>query len=118
MAFPLSAIPACAARKRTRRRRARKRRDAGAAGAAPLDQGRCTCRARRRASAEIDALIALAARVPDHGKLGPWRFVVIEGEARARAGDALADVIANDEGVDETRLDIRARAASRARPLA
>lgn len=56
-------------------------------------------------AAEIDALIALAARVPDHGKLGPWRFVVIEGEARARAGAALAEVIRNDEGVDENRLE-------------
>jgi nitroreductase len=56
-------------------------------------------------SAEIDALIALAGRVPDHGKLGPWRFVVIEGEARARAGAALADVIRNDEGVDGDRIE-------------
>jgi nitroreductase len=55
-------------------------------------------------SEEIDALIRLAARVPDHGKLGPWRFVVIEGDARGRAGEALADVIAADEGVDEVRL--------------
>jgi nitroreductase len=56
-------------------------------------------------AAEIDALIALAARVPDHGKLGPWRFVVFEGEARARAGEALANAIANDAGVDQVRLD-------------
>ncbi len=55
-------------------------------------------------STEIDALIRLAARVPDHGKIGPWRFVVIDGEARARAGAALARVIENDAGVDETRL--------------
>jgi nitroreductase len=53
---------------------------------------------------EIDALIRLAARVPDHGKLGPWRFVVMHGEARARAGEAIAPVIAGDEGVDEVRL--------------
>lgn len=53
---------------------------------------------------EIDALIQLAARVPDHGKLGPWRFVVITGDARARAGAALAEVIKNDEGVDDNRL--------------
>lgn len=56
-------------------------------------------------SEEIDALIRLAARVPDHGKLGPWRFVVIEGDARARAGDTLAQVIADDDGVDEVRLN-------------
>lgn len=55
-------------------------------------------------SEEIDALIALAARVPDHGKIGPWRFVVMEGEARARAGADIARVIAEDARVDETRL--------------
>lgn len=40
--------------------------------------------------AQLNALIALATRVPDHGKLGPWRFVIIEGEGRARAGEKLA----------------------------
>jgi nitroreductase len=54
---------------------------------------------------EIDALIRLAARVPDHGKLGPWRFVVIAGDARDRAGAALADVIKDDEGVDVNRIE-------------
>jgi nitroreductase len=47
--------------------------------------------------AELDTLIRLAARVPDHGKLGPWRFVIIEGEARTRAGEALAAVAEGDE---------------------
>lgn len=55
-------------------------------------------------AAELDALLHLAARVPDHGKLGPWRFVIIADEARARAGEKLAQVIANDAGVDEMRL--------------
>jgi len=36
-----------------------------------------------------DALVRLAARVPDHGKLFPWRFILFEGEARARFGDIL-----------------------------
>jgi nitroreductase len=54
---------------------------------------------------ELDALINLAGRVPDHGKLGPWRFVVIEGDARARGGVALEQVIRNDEGVDDARRD-------------
>jgi nitroreductase len=54
--------------------------------------------------AELDALLRLAARVPDHGKLGPWRFVVIEGDGRPRAGAALADIIAGDAGMDETTL--------------
>lgn len=38
---------------------------------------------------EIDTLIRLAARTPDHGKLFPWRFMVFEGEARARFGEIL-----------------------------
>jgi nitroreductase len=56
------------------------------------------------ADAEIEALIRLAARVPDHGKLGPWRFVVMEGRARDRAGEKIAAIIAGDDGVDEVRL--------------
>ena len=55
--------------------------------------------------AALDALITLAARVPDHGKLGPWRFVVIEGDARARAGVVLERVIAGDINVDQSQKD-------------
>lgn len=54
---------------------------------------------------ELDALINLAGRVPDHGKLGPWRFVIIDGDARDRAGAALEQVIRNDEGVDDARRE-------------
>ena len=32
---------------------------------------------------ELDELLRLATRVPDHGKLNPWRFVVLQGEAKA-----------------------------------
>jgi nitroreductase len=32
--------------------------------------------------AELEAMIALAARTPDHGKLSPWRFVVVPSERR------------------------------------
>ena len=32
---------------------------------------------------ELADLLRLAARVPDHGKMTPWRFVVLEGEAKA-----------------------------------
>lgn len=41
-------------------------------------------------AADIDTMLAIASRVPDHGKLAPWRFIVFEGEARAAAGDAIA----------------------------
>jgi nitroreductase len=39
--------------------------------------------------AEIDTLITIASRVPDHGKLRPWRFIVFEGEGRLKAGAAI-----------------------------
>jgi nitroreductase len=41
-------------------------------------------------AAEIDTLLTVASRVPDHGKLTPWRFIVFEGEARHAAGAAIA----------------------------
>ena len=41
--------------------------------------------------AEIDTLLTIASRVPDHGKLTPWRFIVFTGDARLSAGDIIAD---------------------------
>lgn len=49
---------------------------------------------------ELDALLRLAARVPDHGKLSPWRFVILQGEAKARFAAKL-EAIALDRG-DQT----------------
>ena len=45
---------------------------------------------------EIDTLLAIASRVPDHGKLTPWRFIVFEGDARLAAGEAIAAAFAAD----------------------
>jgi nitroreductase len=39
---------------------------------------------------EVRALLQAAVRVPDHGKLVPWRFILIRGDARRRLGDLLA----------------------------
>jgi nitroreductase len=44
--------------------------------------------------AELEAILTIGARVPDHGKLAPWRFIVFEGDARERAGDVIARVYA------------------------
>lgn len=43
---------------------------------------------------EIRDLITLAARVPDHGKLAPWRFIVIEGEGKAKLEERLTAIAA------------------------
>lgn len=40
--------------------------------------------------AALDAIFASAVRAPDHGRLRPWRFVVIRGDARGRFGDVTA----------------------------
>src|SRR5262245_15409966 len=40
-------------------------------------------------AADIDILLTIASRVPDHGKLTPWRFIVFEGDARLKAGAAI-----------------------------
>jgi nitroreductase len=44
--------------------------------------------------AELDTILTIGARVPDHGKLAPWRFIVFEGDARQRAGGIIAKVFA------------------------
>ena len=40
-------------------------------------------------AAEVDTLLTIASRVPDHGKLVPWRFIVFDGDARLAAGNAI-----------------------------
>jgi nitroreductase len=40
---------------------------------------------------ELHALLAAAARAPDHGRLRPWRFIVMRGEGLRRFGDLLAE---------------------------
>ncbi len=45
--------------------------------------------------AELETILTIGARVPDHGKLAPWRFIVFEGDARERAGEVIAKVFAN-----------------------
>lgn len=59
---------------------------------------------------DLDTLLGVAARVPDHGKLVPWRFIVFEGEGRERAGAAIAAVFAADNpGAEPKRLELERR---------
>jgi nitroreductase len=46
--------------------------------------------------AELETLLTVASRVPDHGKLTPWRFIIFEGDARLRAGEAIAAAFVAD----------------------
>jgi nitroreductase len=55
--------------------------------------------------AEIDSLLEIASRVPDHGKLAPWRFIVFEAGARDRAGEIVGEVYAKEHpDADAARL--------------
>jgi len=40
---------------------------------------------------QLATMLTIASRVPDHGKLVPWRFIVFEGNARLAAGEAIAE---------------------------
>jgi nitroreductase len=42
--------------------------------------------------AELETILTIGARVPDHGKIAPWRFIVFEGGARAKAGEIFKKV--------------------------
>ena len=47
-------------------------------------------------ASELDTLLTVASRVPDHGKLTPWRFIVFDGEARLKAGAAIEAIFKAD----------------------
>jgi nitroreductase len=55
---------------------------------------------------ELTRLLTIAARVPDHGKIVPWRFILFEGAARAKAGEIIASVFAAaNPGTEEKRIE-------------
>ncbi len=58
-------------------------------------------------AAELEQILTIGTRVPDHGKITPWRLVVIEGEARRQVGEKLAEIaVRNNPGLDEASLEI------------
>lgn len=58
---------------------------------------------------QIRTILSAGARAADHGRMKPWRFIVIRGPARARFGEVLArcrrarDPSANDAEIDKER---------------
>ncbi|MES2137767.1 MAG: nitroreductase family protein [Pseudomonadota bacterium] len=47
--------------------------------------------------AEMDRILTVAARIPDHGKLSPWRFVTVADNQRVALAAVLREALANDE---------------------
>jgi len=78
---------------------------------------RRSCKARELTSPgpskeQLAHILKAGARVPDHGKLVPWRFILFEGEGRERFADILVNVLAQ-EGLPPSQVDEwRARATS------
>ncbi|MFA5901351.1 MAG: nitroreductase [Hyphomicrobium sp.] len=58
-------------------------------------------------AAELETMLTIASRVPDHKKLAPWRFIVLEGEGRAQLGEIIAQacIAAEPEPPSHIRLE-------------
>lgn len=60
-------------------------------------------------------ILEIAARVPDHRKIVPFRFLIFEGEARERAGEILAArYTANNPNAEGPQIDAERRRFLRA----
>jgi nitroreductase len=46
---------------------------------------------------EMQTILEIAARTPDHGKLFPWRFVIVADEQRDAFGALLREALAEDD---------------------
>ena len=65
---------------------------------------------------ELETMLRIASRVPDHKKLAPWRFIVLEGDARAKLGDVIADACIAEERGRLTRAPLVVAVISRVTP--
>jgi nitroreductase len=66
---------------------------------------------------QLDRLLSAAVRVPDHGKLTPWRLLLVRDDARAKFGEALATLHAQiDPDLAPAKLE-KDRARLAASPL-
>ncbi|WP_156884590.1 nitroreductase family protein [Stappia stellulata] len=65
--------------------------------------------------AALNAMLEAASRVPDHGKLVPWRFILLRGDARDALGAKLVETLeARGESLDDTRREQETTRFSRA----
>jgi nitroreductase len=59
---------------------------------------------------QLRQMLTIATRVPDHGKLAPWRLVLFQGDARVEVGRRLAALaLRKNPALDEAGLDIEQR---------
>ncbi|WP_375203285.1 nitroreductase family protein [Hyphococcus sp.] len=66
-------------------------------------------------AAQLQDILTIAARVPDHRRVVPFRFIVFEGDARARFGAVLKEAyLANEPEAGEARATCEANRFLRA----
>ena len=64
---------------------------------------------------QLKKILVAGACAPDHGRMKPWRFVLIQGTARLRFGDLMAESLARREpDTNEVRLEAERKKALRA----
>lgn len=61
----------------------------------------------------LDNIFRAALRAPDHAQLRPWRFLVIQGEARERLGDLFVSA----QQTDDPALSQQAMEKARSKPM-
>ena len=58
-------------------------------------------------AAELEQILTIGTRVPDHGKLSPWRLILIDGDNRAKAGERLAEIAKRQNpAIDSAALEM------------
>jgi nitroreductase len=65
----------------------------------------------------VRAMLESAARVPDHGRLLPWRLILIEGDARVSLGDVLAEALSRRNPLANEQALAREREKALRAPL-
>lgn len=56
--------------------------------------------------AEVETMLKASVTAPDHGRIRPWRFVVMRGEGRARLGALMAEALrASNAEVSEPEME-------------
>ncbi|WP_281977413.1 nitroreductase family protein [Pseudorhizobium flavum] len=56
-------------------------------------------------TSELESILAFASRVPDHGKLAPWRFIVYRGDERVRLGEVFLSLQKQSGELEEAARD-------------
>lgn len=54
---------------------------------------------------EMEKIMSAALRVPDHGKLSPWRYIVLTGDDRQKLGAAIATALEAEQETSDRILE-------------